>query len=206
MPTTKNSRSRRNRQKVYKMKGCSLKRKNVSKKHLGGNNVYLAHPSNNIQAVPNPFLAYNVKKGGRVADVYPSTGANTVPKTSIFLNPLSKRGGSCGSCGSNSGIPLMSGGSCPLCNSSFMKGGNNYNNTKIVKGGRKGRSTRRLYKGGALDNLLYQDLINLGRQFNYGVGSAYNAISGYPAPVNPLPWKGQLPNNPNLQNIKPVSL
>lgn len=46
-------------------------------------------------------------------------------------------------------------------------------------------------KGGTLSNLMGQDLINLGRQFQFGIGSAYNALAGYPSPVNPLPWKDQ---------------
>jgi hypothetical protein len=66
-------------------------------------------------------------------------------------------------------------------------------------GGRRRRGTRRNQKGGNFDNFMYQDLVNLGRQFSYGLGSAYNTIAGYPAPVNPLPWKGQFPNNPQLR-------
>lgn len=46
-------------------------------------------------------------------------------------------------------------------------------------------------KGGTLSNFLGQDLINLGRQFQFGMGTAYNALAGYPSPVNPLPWKDQ---------------
>lgn len=60
--------------------------------------------------------------------------------------------------------------------------------------------------GGASDNLLAQDLINLGRQFQYGIGSAYNALAGYASPVNPLPWKGQMPNTPNLNAIKAMNM
>lgn len=56
-------------------------------------------------------------------------------------------------------------------------------------GGRKRRQ-----KGGSLSNFIGQDLINLGRQFQFGLGSAYNALAGYAAPVNPMPWKDQLPN------------
>ena len=64
-----------------------------------------------------------------------------------------------------------------------------------LKGGKR-RTKRSLKKkrtqrGGTLSNFLTQDLINLGRQFQFGVGSAYNALSGYPAPVSPLPWKDQ---------------
>jgi hypothetical protein len=40
--------------------------------------------------------------------------------------------------------------------------------------------------------LIPQDLVNFGRTFTYGLGSAYNAINGYQQPVNPLPYKDQL--------------
>ena len=71
-----------------------------------------------------------------------------------------------------------------------------------VGGGRRSRKQR----GGALDNFLSQDLINLGRQFEFGLGSAYNALTGYAAPVNPMPWKGQLPNTPSLSTIRSAYL
>lgn len=62
------------------------------------------------------------------------------------------------------------------------------------KGGR-----RRKQKGGTLSNFIGQDLINLGRQFQFGLGSAYNALAGYSSPVNPMPWRDQFPNrNPAL--------
>jgi hypothetical protein len=61
-------------------------------------------------------------------------------------------------------------------------------------------------KGGALSNFLAQDLLNLGRQFQYGLGTAYNAMSGYSAPINPMPWKGQIPNTANLSTIRAASI
>jgi hypothetical protein len=60
-------------------------------------------------------------------------------------------------------------------------------------------------KGGTISNFLSQDLINLGRQFEFGLGSAYNNLAGYAAPINPLPWKGQMPNTPSLNTIKAAS-
>lgn len=36
--------------------------------------------------------------------------------------------------------------------------------------------------------LVPQDLLNLGNDFNYNVKSAYNALNGYKAPTNPLPY------------------
>jgi hypothetical protein len=66
-----------------------------------------------------------------------------------------------------------------------LKGGRRRHTSKHTKKNRKQR-------GGSLSNFLGQDLINLGRQLGHGVGTAFNALNGYPAPVNPLPWKGQL--------------
>ena len=71
---------------------------------------------------------------------------------------------------------------------------------------KKTGTRKRTQKGGTGTNFLAQDLINLGRQFNYGVGSAYNALTGYSAPTNPMPWKGQLPNTPNLSTFRATAL
>ena len=40
--------------------------------------------------------------------------------------------------------------------------------------------------------LVPQDLLNLGNDISFNVNSAYNALNGYSAPVNPLPYKDQL--------------
>lgn len=73
----------------------------------------------------------------------------------------------------------------------------------VVGGKKKGhKHFSRKQRGGTLSNFLSQDLINLGRQFQFGLGSAYNGLAGFPSPVNPLPWKGQLPNTPSLSSIK----
>lgn len=47
-------------------------------------------------------------------------------------------------------------------------------------------------KGGGL---IPQDLVNLGRDFGYNFKTAYNALNGYKAPVDPAPYKGQLNRN-----------
>ena len=67
-----------------------------------------------------------------------------------------------------------------------------------IKGG------KRKQKGGTLSNFIGQDLINLGRQFQYGLGSAYNALAGYASPVNPMPWKGQFPVGAPMNPVKPI--
>ena len=60
---------------------------------------------------------------------------------------------------------------------------------------RKNRTPKRKYKGGAFTNSILSSAINTGRQISYGVNSTYNAMNGYPAPTNPTPWIGQLPNS-----------
>uniref|UniRef100_A0A6C0HWQ6 Uncharacterized protein n=1 Tax=viral metagenome TaxID=1070528 RepID=A0A6C0HWQ6_9ZZZZ len=52
------------------------------------------------------------------------------------------------------------------------------------------RMSKRMRKTGG--GIIPQDLINGGRNIMYGLGSTYNAMAGYPAPVNPLPYKDQL--------------
>ena len=71
---------------------------------------------------------------------------------------------------------------------------------------RRGRRSRKGQRGGTLSNFLTQDLINLGRQFQFGVGSAYNTLAGYSAPVSPLPWRDQLSSTTNLSTLKAASL
>lgn len=67
---------------------------------------------------------------------------------------------------------------------------------KTRRRGRKGKYSK---KGGVLSNFLSQDFVNLGRQVQFDLGSTYNALNGYSAPVNPLPWRDQLPNTYNRQ-------
>ncbi len=80
----------------------------------------------------------------------------------------------------------------------------------FLGGGRRSRKHRNKYsrkqKGGNLSNFMGQDLINLGRQFQFGLGSAYNALAGHASPVNPLPWKDQLPNTSNINTLKNASM
>lgn len=134
-------------------------------------------------------------------------------------NKKYKMGGGAGCSTSNNGIPYPNGlvGS-PYNNPTNLPGANgipgdaNYysNNTYnndvsrqmvnvganppflSLKGGRKGKNKTRKMRGGNLSNFFMQDLVNLGRQFTHGVGTAFNGLNGYPAPQNPLPWKGQL--------------
>jgi len=71
----------------------------------------------------------------------------------------------------------------------YMKGGR----TKKRRKQQPVKQKKLKVKGGSTaSNLLGQDLINVGRQFQFNVGSAWNGLKGYEQPVNPLPWKDQL--------------
>lgn len=69
----------------------------------------------------------------------------------------------------------------------ILKGGNKKN----LKNKRK-TSRLRIKRGGGF---LPQDLVNLGREVGFNFKSAYNALNGYKAPINPLPYKDQLRSN-----------
>jgi len=64
-------------------------------------------------------------------------------------------------------------------------GGSKRNKSKRIN--RCNRS-KRLRGGG----LVPQDLVNLGNDMSFNFKSAYNALSGYAAPTNPLPYRDQL--------------
>lgn len=146
----------------------------------------------------------------------PNTGP--VPTGDITFNNASPQLGGCGgTCGltqtgGRAGVPYpdgLIGQPWTASPSDNNIGGNHnyyalntYNNdisrqmmSNPIRGGKRRRNQkrtrRRKQRGGTMSNFLTQDLVNLGRQFQFGMGSAYNALSGYVAPVNPLPWKGQ---------------
>ena len=168
----------------------------------------------------------NLQKGGTCSTCYPDLpilikGGKRHPKgCKCSMCKRNMRGGS--GC-SNNGIPypdglVGSGWSINNLPGTGLPGGSNHYkfnpqidnpqlqmkavgaNLPFSIGG--GKNTRKNLKGGALDNFMFQDVVNLGRQFSYGLGSAYNTIAGYQAPVNPLPWKGQLANQTRFQMNK----
>ena len=73
------------------------------------------------------------------------------------------------------------------------------NSNRKSKSKRRTKSNYNSVKGGGL---VPQDLVNLGSDFTFNLKSAYNALNGYAAPVDPLPYKGQL--NILYNNGRPV--
>lgn len=117
---------RSNKQKMYRMKGCSKTKKNNI--YLGGSaDVNLAYPSSHVPTVPNTNLAYNPsscnKVGGKVdiARAYPSKGPD--PSGFNFLNSNPQNGGSCGCELQMGGRRHRMGCKCSMCRSKMHKGG-----------------------------------------------------------------------------------
>jgi len=66
----------------------------------------------------------------------------------------------------------------------------------FLGGGKKNKSRKQ--RGGTLSNFLYQDLVNVGRQFQHGLGTTYNALRGFESPINPMPWQQPGLSNPSV--------
>ncbi len=75
-----------------------------------------------------------------------------------------------------------------------MIGGYRYKKTPSLSSLSGLSSNSKSKKGGGL---VPQDLVNLGRDFHFNFKSAYNALNGYKAPVNPAPYKDQLSSSLN---------
>jgi hypothetical protein len=71
-----------------------------------------------------------------------------------------------------------------------------------IGGASRRKSTKQ--KGGVSSNFLSQDLLNLGRQIQFNIGSTYNALNGYRAPVSPLPWKDQFASTTNNSKFSSI--
>ena len=203
------SKSKSRKQNVYNMKGCS-KSKTRKNKHifLGGSaDLSLAYPA---KEATGEFNFLNPQVAGCGSDMCSIKGGSSLPYPNGLLGDAWTP--------SISGWPGIDGismdrnhlgyntydndvsrqmqdvGANPPY--TYLKGGkrrNTYkrsknNKTKNANKNNKKRK-RKTQKGGFLG----QDLINVGRQIQYGIGSAYNGIRGFTSPVNPLPWKDQLP-------------
>ena len=206
MPSSKKRSTHKNKkrrgQKVYKMKGCSTK-----KRYLGGGNV-------------------------GISNAYPNTGNNAIPQgwiTGQTGGSCSTCGMRMQSGGSNNGA-LVGGQwtSNPNTwssvngqnNSGNYYGQNTYNNDisrsmvdvganpPFLQGGRRQRNkTNKNMRGGLnLSNTIGQDIVNLARQGITGLGNMANAFQGYSAAPSPMPWRNQLPNTLSSNALKTMKL
>jgi len=158
----------------------------------GGNDVAqsLAYSGKAQHYTPNPNLAFtgNVNSNN---PVYP----NTESSGSImdWLNPSKYTGGSIK-------YPLNPYSVDVPRNITYTGASKPFS----VGGSKRRRKSNRRYKsknarGGGL---IPEGILNLGRVVNHNLGSAYNGMLGYNAPVNPIPWKGQLATTPNFNELR----
>jgi hypothetical protein len=68
------------------------------------------------------------------------------------------------------------------------------NDTQV--GGKKKTRRKKQYKGGS--SLFMNDLVNLGQDLTYNFKSVYNTLNGYPAPIDPTPYKGHFKHMNNF--------
>jgi hypothetical protein len=199
--------------------GCGLT--NTSAIPVNTNASNPAFPNTGPPIQPNTIFNNSSPQKGGCGCGLPMTGGRKRNSNGFMHGGVRHRNGcKCSNCkrkimkGGNPGIPYPDGlvGSSWTPNISGWPGvdgiagdrnfyaNNTYNNDisrqmidvganpPFLKGG------KRRQKGGSYSNFMGQDLINLGRQFQFGLGSAYNALAGHSSPVNPLPWKDQLPS------------
>lgn len=220
----KGKRSRTMKQKIINMIGCSKKHKHnkscKKSKDLGCPNC---NCKSNSKCAHNCSYQTRIKKGGSSGD---PVGGLTYKQMNTFGGNcggtcgLQQMGGNAspipaslipgpfvGSSWGNSvnEWPGMNGigsdrnylnsyaksiGNDPQLKMSMADAG--YKTPNSMIGGKNKK--RRSQSGGGL---IPQDLLNLGRNFTFNLHSAYNSLNGYNQPVNPMPYKDQLPRSIN---------
>jgi len=166
------------KQKMYNMKGCSK-----SKKMSGGEGC---------GSFGCPIAPYAFKHKGGCAGQCPVGGQTG---GSFYKPPAPIPGPFVGTSWTPSirGWPGVNG----ISSDNNYLAQNLYNRgdpqTMMKLGGSKrseiGKKKHRTVKGGGF---IPQDFVNLGRDMSFNFKSAYNALNGYTAPTNPLPYRDQL--------------
>jgi hypothetical protein len=195
------------------------------KKRRGGDlaRYNLAYTGTPASTVRNPFLSYTGKGGNKQIPNIPNANPNPGPLVTknnfvnLHPNPITTQNGGSYPNGLTGDPWTPSVQTWPGVNG--VNGDNNhyelntYDNdvsrqmvdvgpsTPYAVGGRR---KRRYRKGGMLfgSNSPFQDVANVGRQVQTGLGGVYNALQGYAAPVSPMPWKNQLPESNNINILK----
>ena len=143
---------------------------------IGGNSFL---PSSSPSSSPSPPPSNSLQTGGCGCGQPLNVGAQTGGNSALIGSPWTA---------SINGWPGVAGvaGQTNYYSLNEYKGLDPQTNV-ILERGQVGGTTKK--QGGGL---IPQDLVNLGRNMMFGVGSAYNSLSGYQAPVSPMPYKNQL--------------
>jgi len=197
--------SKTKKQKLYKMKGCSKRKKRCVKKYRGGNTPASIYPNNGPPILRTNGIVMNSTKGGGrmsggtcpltqsggLASSYPNglVGSEWKPD---FQWPTTSSGG-------NNHYPLNTYQN-DVTRQIVLSG----SNPPFSVGGRRKRrnkTQKKAQKGGTYSNFLHTDIANIGRQISYGLDTTYKGLLGLPGPVDPLPWKGQLVSPRNVISL-----
>ena len=192
---TKSRRRRTRKQRPIRMIGCSLRNKSCP--NCGPNCRCGPHcrcPK------PCPGNCPN-KKGGS------SCGSSGCPISPMSLNKFGGSGSMPGPFIGNHWSPTTLPGQNGIGgDNNYLKAYNTNNDPALqmtsdasgynkIGGNKRGGNKRGGIKRGGIKRgggLIPQDLVNLGRDLGYNFNTAFNAINGYNAPVNPASYKGQL--------------
>ena len=134
----------------------------------GGNNV--------LKPLPGPF------EGSAWGPNLKWPGMNGIGGDENYFKPYNTNYGS-------TSYQLPADADAGYLNPMSLVGGYRYNKSHSKTSSRATSNSISSKRGGGL---VPQDLVNLGRDFNYNLKTAYNAFNGYKAPVDPSPYKGQL--------------
>ena len=218
MTKTRKTLRKQKQQKVWNMRGCSRKNKKSMMMRGGG------------CGCGNPFFGGNQRGGGCGCGTSILGGAQTGgmkmggSEPALIGSPwtanISTWPGVAGNAGQSNFFSLNKytpfspetqmgqeriGAIFPPENVKYLVGGGKRGMKSKSKRTRKHRISRnknkKLLKGGS--TFLGQELINSGRSVEFGLGSAYNTLRGYPLPIDPQPYSDQYTKNPYM-NIKPI--
>jgi hypothetical protein len=216
MPRKTRRRTKSRKQKIINMVGCSSRCSN-GKHHKSCKNVFLSHRggqgcgSTGCPIAPLSFAKMNEFSNNYKPSVVQKGGCDSCMKggNSFFKPAPLMPGPVVGSAWAYNKLPGMDGiggnrnylspvnvGKDPALQ--MTMNGSGYKTMNSMVGGRKKRKTVKNMKAGGL---IPQDLVNLGRDFSFNFSSAYNALNGYSAPTNPLPYKDQLTNTASINRI-----
>lgn len=192
---------RTRKQKMYNMKGCSkLRRCSKSKRRMTGGQG-CGCGSTGCPIAPFSWKQMQQQRGGSGCGSCNQTGGNN-----FYKPPAPMPGPFVGQSWTPEisgwpGVNGISGDSNYLAQNLYdhgdpqtmMKlGGSKRNKSKRIRG-------RRGLKGGGI---IPQDVTNLVNDLSFNFKSAYNALNGYSAPTNPLPYRDQLSGSNNISAYK----
>jgi len=201
--TNRTNRTKKNnkKQKTYKMKGCSKGGSNLaytraypSAGSVGSNNFINFYPGKGGSCgVDSCSILGGSQNGGSSNPALIGSPWTSDPKTWPGVVDSTVNNGNHFPLNKYSPVDISREMQSIGAQPPFLGIGGKSKNMKKIKQMRKKTLKNKIkQKGSGLSNFLYQDLVNLGRQFQYNLGSSYNTVNGYSHPVNPLPWKDQL--------------